>query len=442
MNLAKISIQNIRYRPLTAFLSILLMAFGSGIIILLIDGSKIIEKQLLRDVRSIDMVVGAKGSPLQLILSGVYHIDDPTGNIALSEFEKLSKHPMIEKSIPLAYGDNYKGYRIVGSTYDYPQHYEAELTSGEWWTQSGEVVLGSTVARALDLKLGSHFHGSHGLGQSIDSHDHFEYVVVGIAEATGSAIDKLILTSLNSVWDVHKDHEHSGEEELDEEHHEHSEEHEHEGHEHLEESHNDEVHHEEEHHSEEEDEAMGSEEIESEITVGLITFRSPMGNVMLPRIVNENTEMQAALPSIEVNRLFSLMGSGVSTLRYLAILIVFISAISVFISLFQSLKDRKYELVLLRVMGAGRWQLLAIILFEGLIIALLGYLLGMLLGKTGLWVILNLISQNYQYTLDFQWFDLSNIYMLPATLGVGIAAALIPALMAFGLNISKELSHA
>lgn len=399
MNLGKISVQNIRRKPLTAFLSVLLMAFGSGIIILLLDGSRQIESQLLRDVRGIDMVVGAKGSPLQLILSGIYHIDDPTGNISLADFEKLAGNRMVEKAIPLAYGDNYEGYRIVGTEVSYPQHYEAELLTGSWWEKNGEAVLGATVARNLGLSLGDHFHSSHGLGESIDKHEGFEYHVTGIMQPTGSAIDKLILTNVESVWEVHGEH-----------HEEHSE-----GEEH---------------------------DHDAEITVGLISFRNPMGNVMLPRIVNEQTGMQAALPAIEINRLFSLLGSGVKVIRALALLIVIISAISVFISLYQSLKDRRYELVLLRVMGASRWQLLWIILLEGFLIAFMGYLAGLILGKMGLLAVLSAISSSYQYSLGVQWFSESTLLMLPATLGLGIAAALIPALLAYRLNISKELSDA
>lgn len=417
MRVGKISVQNIRRKPLTAFLSVLLMAFGSGIIILLLDGSKQIESQLLKDVRGIDMVVGAKGSPLQLILSGIYHIDDPTGNISLEEFDKLASHPMVESAIPLAYGDNYGGYRIVGTTRDYAGHYQAELSSGKWWSETGEVVLGATAARNLDIGLGDHFHGSHGLGESIDTHEGFEYRVTGILKPTGSALDKLILTAVSSVWAVHGEHHEEGEEEHDDHHHEH------------------------EHHSEN-DHEEGHAHSDAEITVGLISFRNAMGNIMLPRMVNEKTSMQAALPSIEINRLFSLLGSGIQVVRALAILIVIISAISVFISLFQSLKDRRYELVLLRVMGASNWQLLWIVLLEGLLIAFMGYLAGVILGKLGLMAILSAISSSYQYSLEFMWFSKSTLLMLPATLGLGIAAALIPALMAYRLNISKELSDA
>lgn len=417
MRIGKISVQNIRRKPLTAFLSVLLMAFGSGIIILLLDGSKQIESQLLKDVRGIDMVVGAKGSPLQLILSGIYHIDDPTGNISLEEFEKLAAHPMVESAIPLAYGDNYSGYRIVGTSLDYPEHYQAELAAGAWWSKPGEVVLGATAARNLDIETGNHFHGSHGLGESIDTHDDFEYVVKGIMKPTGSALDKLILTAVSSVWAVHGEHH---DEEEATHHNEHDGHDDHDGH----------IHEEEHQHS------------DAEITVGLLSFRNAMGNIMLPRMINEKTNMQAALPSIEINRLFSLLGSGVQVVRALAILIVVISAISVFISLFQSLKDRRYELVLLRIMGAGRWQLLWIVLLEGLLIALMGYLAGLILGKLGLMAILSAISSSYQYSLEFMWFSKSTLLMLPAALGLGIAAALIPALMAYRLNISKELSDA
>ena len=465
MNLGKISVQNIRRKPLTAILSILLMAFGTGIIVLLLDGSRLIEKQLLSDVRGIDMVVGAKGSPLQLILSGIYHIDDPTGNISLEEFNKLASHPMVEKAIPLAYGDNYRGYRIVGTDTSYAMHYRARLAEGQWWQKTGAVVLGSAVARNTGLRIGDHFHSSHGLQSEGDVHENFEYRVVGIMAPTGSALDKLLLTAVSSVWHVHDHpqeetastptaekseaasrHEHDHEHEDEESHqHENEEGHAHEhNHEHAE---AEKLHHETEGEVEfgtdgEENHRHGHEEEEREITVGLITFRSPMGNIMLPRMVNENTVMQAALPSIEINRLFSLMGSGVKTLRYLAVLIVLISAISVFISLYQSLKERKYELVLLRVIGAGNWQLMSIILLEGVLIAVGGYLLGMIMGKLGLLAILNLITSAYQYSLDFQWFGSSALIMLPATLGLGIAAALIPALMAYRLNISQELSDA
>ncbi len=460
MNIGKISVRNIRYKPLSAFLSIMLLAFGVGIIIMLMGTTEQLEKQFTKNIKGIDMVVGAKGSPLQLILSSVYQIDAPTGNISLQEFEKLAKNPLVEKAIPLAYGDNYEGYRIIGTTKAYPKHYEAELAAGKWWGKSGEVSMGSRAAELTGARLGTKFSGSHGLINDMDHHDHFSYTVVGVMKPTGTVLDKLILTEVSSVWDVHATHgeepaapakdttnltyrdsnnavaevvkgegesegereregESEGEREGEETHQHHAgEDHHHAG---------------EDHHHEDES---------REITAGLISFRSPMGNLTIPRMVNQNTNMQAALPAIEVNRLFSLMGTSVKILRILAFLIVFISAVSVFISLYQSLKERKFELALMRTMGAGSGQLFLIVLIEGLVIATLGYLFGLLLGKAALFTISQMAEGAYQYTLQMKWLTMNEALLLPASLGIGFVAAVIPALQAYRLNISKVLSDA
>lgn len=396
MRIGKISLNNIKHKPLSSILSIILLAFGVGIIIMLMGTSEQLEKQFTKNIRGIDMVVGAKGSPLQLILSSVYQIDAPTGNISLDEFNKLAKNPMVENAIPLAYGDNYEGYRIVGTSQNYPAHYEAQLKDGQWWKKSGEIVLGSRVAELAGLSIGDEFSGSHGLSNSIDEHDHFAYKVVGIMQPTGTVVDKLLLTDISSVWAVHEHHE--------------------EGHEH--------------------------EEEPKEITAGLISFKSPMGNLTIPRMVNQRTNMQAALPAIEVNRLFSLMGSGVKTLRVLAILIIALSAFSVFVSLWQSLKERRYELALMRSMGGSGRQLLWIVLAEGLLISLLGYILGVILGKVSLVAISQLTEQTYQYEMSMQWITPVELILLPATLLIGTIAALIPAIQAYKTNISKVLSNA
>lgn len=398
MNLAKISVQNIRHKALSSFLSILLLSFGTGIIVLLLSASEKIDQQFTRNIRGIDMVVGAKGSPLQLVLSSVYHIDAPTGNIKLSEFEKLKKHPMVAEAIPLSYGDNYQGFRIVGTDTSYPRRYEATLEKGRWWQERGEVVIGSAVSAADPLQVGQTFHGSHGVSQSLEQHEDFDYKVVGKLEPTGTVIDKLILTSTESVWAVHEHEDHAAE-----------------GH---------------------------SHEEDREITAGLVSFRSPMGNLMVPRMVNETTNMQAALPAIEYNRLYSLMSGGVATLQALAVLIVLISAISVFISLYQPLRERRYELALMRSMGAGSFQLFYIVLLEGLIISVAGYLIGLFLGKFGLAMLSMLVSDTYQYQLGVELITREELLLLPAVLIIGFLAALLPAVRAYRLNISKILADA
>ncbi len=451
MNLSKVALKNIAHRPLSSLLSIMLLAFGVGIIILLMGASKKLEKQFTQNIKGIDMVVGAKGSPLQLILSAIYQVDAPTGNIPLAEFQKLAKNPMVEQAIPLAYGDNFQGYRIIGTTQDYPTNYGGELAEGNWWEKTGEVVLGSRAADLTELKIGDNFHGSHGVSNALDEHDHFEYQVVGILRPTGTVVDKLILTNVESVWAVHQETEGSRQETASESenHHHENDHHDHAEHEtkNAEHSHDHETQNSEHGttnsgHPHKPETRNLKPETSSEITAGLIFFRNPMGMMMLPRMVNQNTPMQAALPSIEVNRLFSLMGAGVQTLRILAILIVAISAISVFISLLISLRERKSELALMRSLGAGSGQIFWIILVEGLLVSLAGFVVGFAFGKLAFYLLGGLAEQSYQFDFSGGWISAQELWLLPITLGIGFLAALIPAIQAYRIDISKTLSNA
>ena len=138
------------------------MSLGVGIISLLILLNNEMKQQVKNNLKEIDMVVGAKGSPLQLILSSVYHVDNPTGNIPLSSINKLKKNRMVDLVIPLSYGDSYEGFRIVGTTYDYFDLYNAEIKEGRRWEGGFEVVVGSEIARINNLKIGDNFYGSMG----------------------------------------------------------------------------------------------------------------------------------------------------------------------------------------------------------------------------------------------------------------------------------------
>ena len=133
MNISKLSILNITHRPLSSALSLILLTLGVSIIALLLQINHHVREQMENNVKGVDMVVGAKGSPLQLILSAIYHIDAPTGNIPLDEVEKLRKNRLVKSCIPLSYGDNFKGHRIVGTDYQYPKLYNASLEQGRLW---------------------------------------------------------------------------------------------------------------------------------------------------------------------------------------------------------------------------------------------------------------------------------------------------------------------
>ena len=418
MNLTKLSWKNLNAKPLASFLSLLLLAMGVGIISILLLLNKQLEEKFTKNIAGIDMVVGAKGSPLQLILSSIYQIDYPTGNIPLAEANKLTRNPLVKQAIPLAYGDSYQSFRIVGTQESYLKHYKTELQEGRIWAEKSrfEVVLGATAARDLGLKIGETFISSHGLVDDRHQHEAQPFTVVGVLAANNSVVDQLILTNLTSVWAVHQEEEEKTDSEHDHSHGDHAH-----GHAH---------------------EAPEIAEKDQDITALLVSFRSPMGMVQLPRMINHQTNMQAALPVVEVNRLLGLLGVGIETLRAIALAIMLISGISVFVSLYNSLKDRQYELALMRTLGASRGQLFLSIIQESMWLSILGFGLGILMSRIGFGLLSGLAASSYHYTFSVWQFLPAEALLFAVTLLIGFLAALLPALRAFHLNISKTLTKA
>ena len=415
MNIFKISISYLAAKPLNTFLNVVLFTFGIFIIVILILFSRQLEDQLARNTEGVDLVAGAKGSPLQIILCNIFHVDFPTGNISLKEAEKLAKNPQVKKAIPLALGDSYRAYRIVGSTVDYLTLYGAALAEGKLWEGSLEVVAGANVARTLGIRVGDQFASQHGLSEAGALHEHDQFTVVGILRSTNTVLDNLILTAVQSVWEVHEEH---GEEEH--------------GHEH-----------------EEEVDGEASRlipglylegEEDREITSLLMQFRSPMGAVMLPRMINDNTNMQAASPAFETARLFSIVGVGVEVVQGFAVVIIFIAALSIFIALYSALKERSYDLAIMRSLGATRARLFFSIILEGMLITLVGSLLGFLLGHLAVVLLGTYLPSGAQTSLAGWKFLNEEWWVLLGGLTIGFVAALIPAIQIFRTDISKVLA--
>lgn len=411
MNLFKISWANLKDKKLNSFLSALLMMLGIGIISLLLLLNKQLDDQFRRNIKGIDMVVGAKGSPLQLILSGIYQIDSPTGNVSLDEAQRVMKNPLVKTAIPLSMGDNYMSYRIIGTNAKYPNHYEAKVKEGRLFQTTMEATVGSKAAAITGLKVGDSFSGAHGFDNMEDVHDQVKYKVVGIFETNNSVIDQLILTDLSSVWAIHE-------------------------------------HAEENNKSAKVSDLFTDEKTTAtkddpsqEITCLLVKFRNPMGMVALPRFINENTKMQAASVAFEINRLFSLLGIGIDTLRALAAIIMLIAGVSVFVSLYNSLKERKYEMALMLSMGATRTRLFVMLLLEGIFLAVVGYFAGVLFSRVGIWLFSRVAETDYHYSFsDFSLLP-EEIWLFGGAVLIGILAALIPSLGIYRINLSRTLAE-
>lgn len=384
-------------RPLGAALNVLLLSLGlASITFLLLVGHQL-SQAFERDLAGVDVVVGAKGSPMQLILSGVLHVDVPPGNVPLQAVQALAKNPLVATLIPISLGDNFQGFRIVGSSHDYPALYAAILAQGRLWDAPMQVVLGATTAAKLGAGLGQTFKGSHGLGSGGHVHGDSAYTVVGILAPSGSVLDRLILTDTASVWQVHENAT-----ALD-------------------------------------DEDRQVMEEEREVTMALVRYTTPLAAVSFPRFVNTSTEMQAAAPAMEITRMLTLLGLGTDVLRAFAGVLLLTAGLSVFIALWSAVRERRGDLALLRMLGAPPTKVAALLLCEALWLGLLASALGLLLGQG--------------FAAALGWFlKLDNSLLLggmvwppalavvPAlALAVSLGAAVLPALSAYRASVLELL---
>ncbi|MEM9001278.1 MAG: FtsX-like permease family protein [Bacteroidota bacterium] len=462
MNLGYLAYRNMISKPLNLVLSLLLLVLSISLVTFVLQLSKQLNGQIDKNIGPVDMVVGAKGSPLQLVLSSVLHIDVPTGNIKLNEANSIKKHPFVGSAIPVSYGDNYKGYRILGTEPAYFESYGAVLAEGRYFEKSFEAVVGNGVAKKLQLKIGDVFTSSHGLvAENVEAHEEHPYTVVGLLEPTGTVLDQLLISNLESIWDAHAhndgDHKDENDEAHEEGEHDHEahdheahdhEAHDHEAHDH--EAHDHEAHDHDETHDHEDDHEAHTDEgddhddhahdDELEITSLLVKFKSPLGLIQLPRFINENTTMQAALPSFEIQRLMGLLGSGVKTINGVAIAILLVSGFSIFISLLKTIRERRQELALLRTYGLGTQKLLYLVLLEGLFLAFLGFLLGWSLGRLALMMASSYMESGYGYVLQIKPPDLMELLFLGVTLVIAMIAVFLASISIFKLNISKTLA--
>jgi len=412
MSLFLISLKNILSKPLNAALSVLLFGFGVGIIVLILLTGTHLKNEINKNASGIDLVVAAKGSPLQIILCNIFHIDFPTGNISLQEAAKLSKSRLVKSTIPLSLGDSYSGYRIVGTTEAYIQLYEGEFAEGGWPGSDMKAVVGAAARDFLSLKIGDTFSSTHGMAETGAGHDEHPYEVAGVLKPSGTVLDKLILVSIPSVWKVH-------------------------GHEEGHEAHADSLH------EKVAIPTMGitvtKEQLQNEeITSVLVEYASPMAAIRLPQAINKKTNFQAASPAFETARLFNLIGTGVEIINILGVVVIVISALSVFISLVNSLKERKYELAILRSMGAHRWQIFFLVLLEGMVLTLFGLLFGFLLAHSG-FELLSSFAETLQ--TEGMFFVKDEWKVLAGSLAIGMVSSVIPAIMAYRSDISKTLAR-
>ena len=402
MNLARLSLASLGSRPLNTALNLVLLALGVGTVALVLLATAQVEERMSRDARGVDLVAGAKGSPMQLVLSAVFHLDAPTGNIPLAAAKQLAANRAIRKSIPLALGDTFRGYRIVGTTHEYPRHFGGELAEGRLWEAPLDAVLGAETAAATGLGVGGQFAGAHGLGEGGDEHGRAPYQVVGVLKPTGTVLDRLVLCAVESVWLVHA------------------------------------------HPAKRDDPKAalaGIREDDQEITALLIQYASPIAAATLPRMINATANLQAASPAFESARLFRMIGVGVEVLRAFALVLVAAAGLSIFIALYNAMEERRYDLAVMRMLGASAGKLLRLVLLEALVLALAGAAIGLVLGHLAAQAVGAMLAAEKQGSISGAVWLGAEVWLVALAAAVGLVAGLVPAWRAYRTDIAATLAQ-
>lgn len=416
MNIFQISLSYLKSRLIQNLLNLILLSLGIMMITILVSFGNQARTKLTNDSRAIDAVIGAKGSSLQLVLSTIWHIDIPNGNINYHDGLRFLKKSKIKNPIPISLGDSFKGFRIIGTQIDYINLFNAEIEQGKIWSGHMEVVVGANVAKLANLTIGKNFKGVHGLIESGSVHDEKDYAVVGILKKTNSVIDNLILTSLDSVWLMH-DHSEANDHntsfaDSDSNHHNHD-------------NHDD--HHE--------------KDLKKEVTAFLIKYQNRRSAITFPRYVNQNSNFQAASPAFELAKISRIIGVGENSVMYIGIFLIFISLIGIFVGLLNSVRQRRYDLALFRTLGASRKTVFLVVIIEGMIIVLMSLIIGFLTGNFGLEILGNYSDLGNKIGLKGFTFIAELNYLLLSILLISILICLIPAIKAYRTDIWHMLRH-
>jgi putative ABC transport system permease protein len=387
MNLPLLVWRNLWKKPLASLLSIILFALGTTIILSISTAQESLKNQVKKSAHGVDMVLGAKGSPLQLVLSTLFHIDFPTGNISLESAQKVFRNPLVKEFLHISIGDNFQGYRIIGIGNGFSKWFSAEMEEGKLWEGDFEAVIGSNVAEKNSLKIGDQFQSSHGFAGEGMKHDQESFKVVGILSRSNSVNDRLIFCSLKTIWHVH-----------------------------------------------------GLEkESDPQITASLIKFRNPGGIVGFPRALRNYPNLMVASPAFELNRLFLVFEPLIDFLNVLAWIIIGISMLSILFALYNTLQERIYEISLIRVMGASRVMVFLSLLLEGLYLAIVGFIVGDLLARGISLVLVSWLLPGFSGMLTSFSISVFEISLFLLVMVMGILSALVPAFIGARKDISRVL---
>ena len=446
MSLWKIAWRSIQQRSLASALTALSMALGVGLVVAVLVIHGVLGQSFRRSAQGYDLILGAKGSRLELVLSTVFHLYRPTANIPAKDYYTvLSRYEAEMLAIPVCMGDTFKQHRVIGTTPDmfdeleYRDGKKYEFQEGGrnfTWDGHFEAVIGATVARRTGLKVGGTFPPVH--GDTLGHRDQRDFTVVGILKPTGTPNDRAIFVNVEGFYDLHKKEagdSHAGS-----------------------------------HEKPEGPSATATAEKappgsagsrdgappagassrkprfdeSREVTAVLVVFRTPNmpRRVAIPKEINRDRELQlqAVAPAEEVTKLFEgIIGNVQWILLFLAILIVIVAGIGILVSIYNSMSDRRHEIAIMRALGARRVTVMMTVLCESILLALGGGAIGVLLGHGLTGLLAPIIDKQTGVVVSPLQFQTSELVLIPGLILLATVVGYLPAVVAYRTDVAQSL---
>jgi putative ABC transport system permease protein len=404
-----LSWRSLRARPVQTLIPMIVMALAIALSITVLALGDGVRRGIIQASDPFGvLVVGPKGDSQQLVLNSILLQGLPLGIIPYDIYAQLADDTRVRLAVPLAKGDNVGNAPIIGTSLDFFELRTAlnappafQLVSGDFFSEDFQAVLGSRAAAALGLAIGDTFRAAHGFGAGLASDEHEQvYTVVGILAASGTPYDSAVYTTVHSVWEIH---------------------------------------------AHQEGEAENPFAVDDSAAVDSLTsvLVQPTGFAEANQLWQEfysGTTAQAAFPGQELGGLFDLLRQGEQILGVVGYLVFGIAALTVFLSIYGATLSREREIAIMRSLGSSRLDVFVIIIFETLILTLVGSLLGRLIGYGAAAIIGGIFTQQSAIPLPIRYLTELEplLWLLP--LAVGVLAGLLPAAFAYSVDVVEKLS--
>ena len=416
MTLFKVARKSLMNRKATTMLTILSIALSVTLLLGIERIQSGARSSFESTISGVDLIVGARSGPVNLLLYSVFRIGNATNNISYESFAEINDHENVAWTIPISLGDSHKGYRVVGTTDNYFKHYQyagsqnLKFSAGEPFNDLFDVVLGSEVAAELNYAVGDKITLSHGADRvAFQDHANKPFTIVGIMQRTGTPVDQSVHVSLQAIEALHIDWQQGAPPRPGEE------------------------------VSQAEVLAMDLEP--SDVTAVFVKLKSRMTIFNIQREINEYPQeaLMAILPGATLRDLWSTIGFAEKTLFVVSLLVFVVSIVGMIISLVATLNERRREMAILRSIGAKRGFVFSVLIIEATILTLSGIIIGIVTLYLALLGFKPVLESTMGLTLGLFSPTMTDVIYISAILAGAILASVIPGWRAYKNSLADGL---